>query len=222
MEVSKTSKKGYNLSKAVDEDQLIKNLRFLLDLNYDIEKVDYFRPRAFEVDEDLRGMVFQYMMRGNHVIALELSGLGFHDGTRALTTIPEEIFQLTHLEILNLADNSIREIPKAILNLKKLKRLDLRENALSTIPEWIDGLTSLEELYLNSNVLTQLPASIGNLHNLRILSILSCRLESLPESLKNLEHLEEFAINSFRSDRYPDVLKKLQEQGCDIHEYVIP
>lgn len=52
-----------------------------------------------------------------------------------LTEIPEEIFNLEHLEILDLTGNIVRNISKKIVNLPRLKSLNLSYNQLEKIPE---------------------------------------------------------------------------------------
>jgi|GEM_PF-2775984 len=55
--------------------------------------------------------------------AMNLSGKG-------ITTIPEEIKQLTNLQELNLSRNEITEIPETIGQLINLRMLNLRENKI--------------------------------------------------------------------------------------------
>ena len=52
-----------------------------------------------------------------------------------LMRIPEEVFQLDHLEHLDLRNNRIMFIPKEIAGLKKLKGLYLNNNKLKELPE---------------------------------------------------------------------------------------
>jgi len=56
-------------------------------------------------------------------------------GYPALSEIPSEVFELEHLEDLNLANNQIKALPADLHQLQNLKRLDLRGNPLETAPD---------------------------------------------------------------------------------------
>jgi len=68
-----------------------------------------------------------------------------------LTSLPEEISELTELEILNLEHNKLKQIPSSIRNLKKLIQLVLFANNLETVPEEISELQHLKLLDLDCN-----------------------------------------------------------------------
>ncbi|KFK27174.1 hypothetical protein AALP_AA8G345100 [Arabis alpina] len=85
--------------------------------------------------------------------------------------IPKELGDLSELEVLDLADNSLSgEIPLEIFNLKKLKTLSLNTNNLEgVIPFALGNLTNLIELTLFDNKLAgEIPKSIKELKNLEI------------------------------------------------------
>lgn len=65
-----------------------------------------------------------------------------------LKEIPPQVFDLTHLEGLNLRDNDIEEIPLEILRLRNLKSLNLIDNKLKAIPDRLSELPSLKSLSL--------------------------------------------------------------------------
>src|SRR5712691_9605641 len=60
-----------------------------------------------------------------------------------LTTLPNSLGQLTHLQ-----------------------QLDLTGNQITSLPETLENLIHLEEIHLDANRLTSLPESIGHLKNL--------------------------------------------------------
>ncbi|RKF59306.1 putative glucose-repressible alcohol dehydrogenase transcriptional effector [Erysiphe neolycopersici] len=72
-----------------------------------------------------------------------------------LETLPYELFNLAHLEVLSLRGNSIHELPPKIGNLLKLKELNLSQNKLCYLPYEILSLLSskgsLEKLILHPN-----------------------------------------------------------------------
>ena len=54
----------------------------------------------------------------------------FHASGNLLTSLPESIGDLKHLEILDLKDNKIRSLPEKFGQLEKLLKLNLDGNAL--------------------------------------------------------------------------------------------
>ena len=68
-------------------------------------------------------------------------------------TIPEEIYELEYLQVLNLEANELHgSISSKIGNLKALSLLDLRTNSFTgTIPGEIGNITNLESLLLQEN-----------------------------------------------------------------------
>ena len=56
-----------------------------------------------------------------------------------LTRIPDEVFDLHQLEVLNLSNNRITSVPARIRELENLKELDLRGNPVEEVPD-IPGL----------------------------------------------------------------------------------
>ncbi len=131
-----------------------------------------------------------------------------------LTEIPQEIFELEYLEILNLRNNKIRLIPQQITKLKNLKYLDLINNPIDinnlklasaelpnlkflrltwdvnkTIPDWFDDLPNLG-LDISTNQLTQIPQEITKLKNITFLSLWWNLSKPLPSGLDFLEQLK--------------------------------
>ena len=84
-------------------------------------------------------------------------------GNRSLTTIPNNIGNLNHIEYLFLSSNQFSILPESIGNLSSLKFLFLSYNQFTVLPNTIGELSSLESLYLHSNQLTILPETICNL-----------------------------------------------------------
>ena len=69
--------------------------------------------------------------------------------------VPEEVFELLHLQYLNLGENNIKEIPAEISKLKNLTHLFLDNNLLVRLPKEIWGL---KEFIILSNFLISLIA----------------------------------------------------------------
>jgi len=77
---------------------------------------------------------------------LDLSGKG-------LNSIPQDIYQLTDLEVLDVSNNKILSIDTKISNLTKLKLLDVSGNQISSLPQTLTQLTGLNVLNVSGNPL---------------------------------------------------------------------
>ena len=110
--------------------------------------------------------------------------------------IPEELADLSHLQVLHLYGNQLTgEIPADLGALASLRILSLSGNQLTgAIPNELGGLANLTALYLENNRLTgELPATLGGLTNLRQLYFHDNRLiGELPQELKGLTVLRSF------------------------------
>lgn len=96
---------------------------------------------------------------------LDLSGQG-------LTKVPENIFDQTGTEILDLSHNSLTgALPAEIRHLTRLKALDLSDNKFTGVPAEIGQLADLEILDLSNNPITGLPYELGNLKKLKLLDL---------------------------------------------------
>ena len=68
-----------------------------------------------------------------------------------LSTVPKELFNLYHLEVLELNNNSIESLPEGINKLVNLKELNLNVNKLRCLPKTIVELTELEVIKIKNN-----------------------------------------------------------------------
>ena len=149
-------------------------------------------------------------------------------------TIPNEVWELTHLRVLCLSTNMISNFPEGVLKLKKLERLDLNGNQIRVITGKIEELKLLERLNLAGNQLETLPYNIGKLNNLkrlrlntnrlRVLPLLDptkewCKLETidldgadfkeLPTWIFFLKSLRSLSLSKLHLNRFPELFSKL-------------
>jgi internalin A len=136
---------------------------------------------------------------------LELNGCG-------LTEIPDCVFEMTQLSLLEIDDNEISRWPVRLGELTVLTHLSLSGNPMGEIgPElgWLSKLDTLvvdecglmelppelaelmllKRLDAGKNQLTELPPEIGALHRLRVLSVEENELTALPAELGRLTRL---------------------------------
>ncbi len=133
-----------------------------------------------------------------------------------LTTLPEEIIQLTKLRIFFASNNPFTVFPDVLATLSHLEMIGFKANQIKSVPEnafppklhWliltdnqIDVLPNtlgnchlMQKLALAGNNLTDLPANLSQLHNLELLRISANQLIECPEQLLNLPKLAWFAF----------------------------
>lgn len=162
---------------------------------------------------DLENPISQWKgvtVEDDKVVGIDLTGFKL-DGE-----IPKTFHLLTHLQTLNLSDNSISgSLPKEIVALKNLKVLDLGNNLLTgEIPEDIALLENLETLDLSRNQITgKLPKRLGSIKSLKILDVAFNQIEgNIPFEIGNLKNLREFAIQFNQlSGHLPTSFSKLKK-----------
>ena len=77
-----------------------------------------------------------------------------------LTTIPEDVWELTELQVLYVNNNDICEISPKIKNLTNLQHFNCEENELTTFPVEICQLTKLSEFEFGDNKLDMLDKKV--------------------------------------------------------------
>jgi internalin A len=95
---------------------------------------------------------------------LDLNDLG-------LSSLPDELWSLTNLEILLISHNHLKKLPSDIKLLTYLKELDLHDNLLTDLPPDIESLSFLKSLDICANNFSKIPSRITKLLNLEELSL---------------------------------------------------
>ncbi|KAI1292098.1 Protein flightless-1 [Halotydeus destructor] len=128
-----------------------------------------------------------------------------------LNEVPEELEHSTNLKLLNLSYNQIDFLPNQLfVNLTNLTFLDLSDNNLDTVPPQIRRLVNLETLILNNNPLGHmrpLPALVS-LHNLHLRNTRRT-LKNIPPTLDVLENLVDVDLGENELARVPTFLYSL-------------
>ncbi|XP_078583378.1 uncharacterized protein LOC144866057 [Branchiostoma floridae x Branchiostoma japonicum] len=140
----------------------------------------------------------------NGLLTLDLSNQG-------LTSIPEEVFDITDLEVLDVSKNILTSIPDAIGRLQKLNRLSAYSNMLTSLPQAIGSLQKLTHLYVYHNKLANLPPGIEKLQKLTKLSIFYNQLTALPPGVCSLPNLEVLIVSNNKISTFPPGVEKLQK-----------
>ena len=126
-----------------------------------------------------------------------------------LQEVPEEIGQLMNLTNLVLHSNEISKIPDTIGKLEKLKVLDCSRNKLTSLPDEIGKLPQLITMNLSANLLKILPSQIGNT-KLSVLNLSNNQFEAFPDiCYPELVHLSEIYVNGNQIKEIPAAINQL-------------
>jgi Leucine-rich repeat (LRR) protein len=150
-----------------------------------------------------------YVSTEGIITSLNLSNLN-------LSKIPDEVFLLKELIVLELSGNNLVAIPDKMRKLKNLTILDFANNRLTYVPSWISEFKLLKILKLNNNQLYSLPRTIGTMTLLRKLYLQSNQIHSLPFEIIELKLIEEIHLD-FRATMkktIKGVLTQLETKGC--------
>jgi Leucine-rich repeat (LRR) protein len=131
---------------------------------------------------------------------------------RAIEVLPEQIFTLVSLVLLDVSDNLLTELPESIGNLVNLTELSVSRNRLTSVPNSIGKLIHLKHLSLSANQLTELPDSISNLINLERLTINDNLLTRLPDSIGKLVNLRSLSMIDNRLTLLPESILDIKNK----------
>jgi Leucine-rich repeat (LRR) protein len=136
-----------------------------LDLGYNqlafavgAQVVATLRPAASSAGNNVRVMGGARRMQPDHSAP---------DATAPAQPQPDEtlldLSRHQNITCLSLTHNNLKEIPVNVFQLKHLERLDVSFNQIAAVPAAIAGLSQLKNLSLQNNVLASLPIEIGQI-----------------------------------------------------------
>jgi Leucine rich repeat len=167
------------------------------------------------------------------------TGLAFHGGS--LTTLPEEIalaapwltslslaynpftelppvlWQLDHLEHLDLLGTELVDIPDDIAKLPKLRRLDIGNmKKMKAIPRSVCRLSKLERLRIGNGSIRTVPDDIAGMTSLRDFELQSTSVRKLPSCITKLPNLKTINV---RWSKVPDAtVAALKQVGVEVEQ----
>ncbi|MCI0709878.1 MAG: hypothetical protein L0154_06915 [Chloroflexi bacterium] len=118
-------------------------------------------------------------VRASGAIKLSLHGMG-------LDTIPEEVADLTQLQVLNVSQNRLVEIPDFVGQLTNLREFAAPMNQIAEFPVVICELPEIQVIELSLNKISDLPPLIGRAYSLRHLGMAMNKLQALPVELADI------------------------------------
>ena len=146
----------------------------------------------------------------------DLRELDISDNLINSAQISSVLKYLLHLKILNIGGNYLTTLPEDIANLSKLKKLYIFNNTISDIPENFRTLTSLEELYMYQNNFGSDMEKFENslrvleaLPKLKALHLGENKITILPDLIGNLSHLHTLYLNNNQISVVPNTLLRI-------------
>ena len=136
------------------------------------------------------------------IVKAKAGGTALHLMCCGLSHIPPQVFELTHLWIVWLYDNTLASIPEDISRLTSLTHLYLSNNLIINIPHSISALTSVIELDLSNNQITSLPHTLSTLTALQYLYLDRNQLIHIPRGISSLTTLKHLTLNKNPSLKY--------------------
>lgn len=120
---------------------------------------------------------FAYLMKEGsskeirQILNNHVNGTSFKLNRKGLTTMPNEFFELTELEDIDLSGNKLSSISNKFKVFKNLRKLNVSYNCLKKIHPSLASLQHLEDLNLDKNLVEEFPEVLGDIKSLRRLSM---------------------------------------------------
>lgn len=195
-----------------NEQKALKKLDELRQLEFANEKIKEdvalaligFEEQLKHKQDQLKNIEIQERIQDSYEsAALDLSNLG-------LTELPEQVYELTHLEMLILGDpkdlnpNRIGKLDRRIGGLDHLKRLRYSNNRLHQLPNLVPLLSGLEELDISYNNLEELPYQLFDMPNLKDINFFNNPMRDPPILLagEGLELIRKFVRRELLEEQY--------------------
>jgi len=124
-----------------------------------------------------------------------------------LTTLPENINQVTSLEDLNLSKNQINDgmTFHHLSKLPKLNSLWLTQNEIQQLPQELFELNQIRNLYLEKNNLNTVPLEISQMKKVWVVHIGHNNFKTMPEAFAKMPSLLLLHINNCHINSIPEV-----------------
>jgi Leucine-rich repeat (LRR) protein len=128
-----------------------------------------------------------------------------------IKSIPQNIENATHLDMLYISENELSELPEELFKLQKLTNLTLSKNKITSISSQIASLKALQTLTLDDNPITEIPKEIfTELPHLQIFNLNNGSLKQLikkeEESLVHSDSIKEIYLANNLLEEFPAFL----------------
>jgi Leucine-rich repeat (LRR) protein len=165
------------------------------------------------LDTYMLKLIDEGKIRSEHIpqVIFELENLQILDLSRTKINAISNQQALNNLTELYLLHNSFFDIPESVCRMTQLKLLDMSHNRLQTIPEYIDKMKRVETLILSYNHLSSVSRFFARLVTLRRLILSHNHLDVIDEELSQSQSLRTLDLSS-------NSLAAIPEELCDLQQ----
>jgi len=128
--------------------------------------------------------------------------------SNALSSLPDELIQLTKLKIIFASQNKFEHLPEVLGKLPNLEMVGFKSNQIKQVAEH-SLPAKLRWLILTDNQVETLPNSLGERPRLQKLALAGNRLSELPQTLSQASNLELVRISANKLTECPEQLLNL-------------
>jgi hypothetical protein len=151
--------------------------------------------KRLQLSENLTEFPMEILTLADSLEILDLSN-------NQLSTLPDEINQLTHLKIIFVSNNCFKVLPTALGGCPLLEMVGFKSNQIQEVPAESLPL-QLRWLILTDNKITSLPEALGERTRLQKLALAGNQLSRLPKSTDQLVNLELLRISANQLLAFP-------------------
>jgi hypothetical protein len=189
-------------------------------------------PDESKVDDSLRTPPLVDLSGHNLTVLPDLSSWSRLGGLKLwsnrLTSLPEWLVTIEHLETLDISFNPGLGLPEILARMPALQSLTSRNLELSELPEAlpdsIGNLSSLRRLFTMNVPLVALPESLFALQSLETLQLYNTQLEWIPAAIGQLTSLKSVTLYGKAITALPEeigLLTALTELHLDVNELTV-
>jgi Leucine-rich repeat (LRR) protein/GTPase SAR1 family protein len=165
------------------------------------------------LDPYMLQLIDEGKIRSEHIpqVIFELESLRILDLSQTKINSISNEHTLVNLTELYLSNNSFFDIPESICTIEQLKILDMSYNRIRFIPEYFNQMQQLESLNLSFNQLTSLSRILARLSLLRNLNISHNKIERIDREFSQNKSILTLDLSKNKLPDFPNHLCQLKQ-----------